>query len=229
MSLKKRTFLFYISSESVIFRISFKLKFCCLILISSIAVINHYYLLNWLLAFSFLILLGITGFLRFGFGYIKMIFFSLAMVCIIWLLFSKIPGRGIYIQYPWGTFVSENTLIYIFSVASKWFLLCVSGLFFLVISSQEELIETLIFLKSPSDVILVATIGFNTIAFILESLSEIGYALESRNVLKNSLFHSLNRIVYISCAVIMTNIKRISMLRIAYFLDHNDIKKYYER
>jgi len=222
---KKRTFLYYISDTSLYFKISFTIKFLGLIVLSSFAILNHLHAFNWIVGLIIVLFLAQMGFLKNGFTYLKVIFYSLTVFCAVWFLFSRVPGDHEYIKYPWGSFVSNNTIQYVLLAVSKWFLLCLSGLFFLVISSQEELIEDLIYYKAPHQIILVATIGFNTIAFILESLSDISYALESRDFSRNSILSSFYRVVYIACAVIMSNIKRISMLRIAYFLDMNDIQR----
>jgi hypothetical protein len=90
------------------------------------------------------------------------------------------------------------------------------------------LIRELIKLKAPYQFILIITIAFNTVAFTIESLPQIEHALNSRGVANITLHHKIRRFLYIGTAILMDNIKRISLLRISYLLESLDIQRIYK-
>ncbi len=228
MLTRRKTFIFYLNQSSIFLKVSFSLKFIGLASLSFLIVFNEIHLINWFVGLGALGILALIGFLKHGIVYFKLIIFALTVFSFIWLFFSKVPGESEYLTFIWGTYITNRTFNYILLATSKWFLLCSCGLLFLATTSQEQLIDDLIRYKLPHEIIIMMSIGFNTISFILESLSDIQYALESRNISSESSWPNLKKVIFVSRAVMMSNIKRISMLRIAYYLDYVDIRNEYD-
>lgn len=222
-----KTFLFYLDSKSFYYKTPFFVKFLLFFLISSCGLLLKNYYINAIISAVLVILIFQSGFVKERPFYLILLSLSSIMFCSIWLFLSKVTGAKIFITFPWGTYISDHTIDVLFSSYFRWLVICLAGLFLLVISYQEELIEEIIKLRFPYQLLLVLTLAFNTVSFTLEDFYQIQLTLNSRNIQRQSLFQAFNRILYIGVAFLMDNIKRISMLRISYFLDMDDIIRTY--
>ncbi len=218
--MKIPTFIYFLNERSVYFRISFIIKFLFFILISIFAIANKDLRVNFVLSFLIFILITNTGFTKDNPKPFKMLFFTLIIFSLFWLFFSRIEGQIVYFTTPWNTFFSDKTLNLMLIAISKWLLIVQSGLFFMVISSEEQLTQSLIDLHFPKSLIFSITIAFNTVGFTLNDLDMITYALISREYNDKGILNKMKKIYYIGGSILLSNIKKIDTLNQAYLFRH---------
>jgi hypothetical protein len=217
MKNKLPTFAYYFSEDSIYFKISFLLKFLLFLAISILSILNHNYLINFVIAAILLGLMLISGF----FNYTKkplFIFSGIFIFSLLWLLFSKVSGDIIYLTLPWGTFISNNTINMILIASARWLLVACAGMFFLVISSENELISFLYASKLNKKYVCAVAIAFNTVGFALKDVDITNKALQSRNYNSSKLLNRVKRPFFIGLALLITNLKRVETLHQSFVL-----------
>lgn len=224
---KLRTLLHYIDEESFYFKLSVDFKFYLFLALSIIPIALPNLIVNLLLSLSLLAAILKTGYYSSRPGVAKFLILSLCSFLLVWLLFSKVEGQTIYFQFYWNTYVSDQTFIRALTAATRWFLICQAGMLFLIVTSQNEIINRLFQLRLGHRPILTLTIALNTIAFILEVLPQIDIALASRNIPNTSITDKLRRFRLIGTSLLSENIVRLSFLQIAYHLESSDLIRAY--
>jgi energy-coupling factor transporter transmembrane protein EcfT len=212
------TFLYYLPEKSVYFKINFLLKFLLFLSLSVVAIFNKNLLLNLFFVFILIFLIFFTGFPKHNKKPIFFIFFAVFIFFLFWILFSKIGGSTIYFTFPWKTFVSEKTFSFMFMATMKWVLIAFAGLFFMITTSESELIDFLYKFKFNDSFVLSIAIAFNTIGFAIKDLDSINYALKSRNYKENNLLKKIKKPYLIGNVLLLSNIKRIESLTESYHL-----------
>lgn len=222
--MKRSTFLHYLEPNSIYFGISFPWKFLLFVALSVLPLLIHNLLVNLLCLVCVLAMLLGTGYYQHRPSSATFLLASFGLFMVVWFLFSTIEGTTVYIVFPWHTYISDQTVIVALTAATRWLLVCQAGLLFLVVTTQNEVIDTLIAMHTPYRFVLTLTIALNTIAFILEVIPQIEAALDSRNVPNNSIIEKMDRVRLIGSALLAESIIRIAFLRAAYHLDVHDLE-----
>jgi len=220
------TFGYYLNENSIFLRINFLIKFLLFIIFSIIALVNDFYILNFI--FILLILIILAN-MRYFVNNKKTLLFPLytsIIFVIFWLTLSKIDGNNLLLIFPWGTYITENTLKMLLLGVSKWVLLYFLGLIFMIISNEDEIIKDLNRLKIPKEIIISLTIAFNTIGFALKDYEIIKIAINSRKYPNKGIINKMKKIYYIGSLLILINLKKIEILNQAYYLRNKDDKRY---
>ena len=220
------TFIHYLDTNSIFKKAGFFTKFSFFLLISVFGVINRNPWLNLALAVLILFLLVLIRFDKW-IAY-KSLGFAIAIFCLFWLTLSSIDGEMLF-SLPWGTFVSDNTLRLMLLAASRWTLVVLSGILFVAITSESELINSLLSVRAPYKLIFTLTIAFNTIGFSLMDIQKSKRALESRGFMATGIKKKLQRILYIGIVILLSNFKKIETLSQSYMLREDDFKNRHKK
>lgn len=202
-------------------------KFCLFIALSSLPLLSRDLPVNLLCTVAIAALILRTGYYYHNPGSAKFLILSFCSFIVIWVLFSNVAGETLYIVFPWGTQATEQTLLVALTAAIRWTLICQAGIFFLVTTAQNEIIDALISARVPHQFVLSLTIALNTMVFILETLPQINTALDSRNVPKTSVFEKIGRLRLIGVALLSESIVRIAFLKIAYHFEIVELERMY--
>ena len=186
-----------------------------------IGVLNKNLILNFTIMVLLILLLMSIKF--YNLTVYKSLSIAIIIFSLFWIFLSKIQGEIIF-TLPWGTFFSNNTLSLMLLAASRWIVVVLAGTFFMAISSEKDIINSMLKIKAPINLIFMFTIAFNTIGFTLGDITKINSALKSRGFVANSIKKKLKRIFYIGVVILLSNFKKIELLNQAYILKEYDFK-----
>jgi hypothetical protein len=201
-------------------RIGFPMKFLLFLLLSVFALLNTNSLVNVTLTICLLLIVIGTGFPRHNAAPFVLLLISLTVFTIFWLLLSSVSGDVTYIQWPWGTIISDATITAVLHAVTRWSLVFVSGLLFVIITREQEILRFFISIGVPSDVVMIFTIALNTFGFAVKDLPGVSYSLAARCHETRGIIRSLNKFRYIGSALVLINLKRIDTLSQSYRLRH---------
>jgi energy-coupling factor transporter transmembrane protein EcfT len=218
MSNKIPTFIHYINENSIYSKIGFGVKFIIFVLISTFALINSLYIISLSVALIFLILPFTTNYFKYNKKPILFLVYAIFIFSLFWIFFSKIGGETIYFIWPWGTYFSNLTIEFMFVAIGKWSLIYSTGLFFMIVTTENELINFLEWIKFPEKWIISITIAFNTISFSLKDIEILDISFRSRDFNKNKLKNKVLKIYYAATSLLVQNLFRIELLNQSYTL-----------
>lgn len=227
--MKRRTFLHYLDNNSVYFSIPVVWKFLFFITLSSLPLLSHNLRINLLVLVVVAMLILRSGYYYRSLSSIKLLLLSFCSFMLIWILFSKVEGKFVYVIFPWGTRISEQTVPFALSAAIRWILICQAGIFFLVATSQNEVIDALVSVHAPHQFVLSLTIALNTIVFVIEALPQINIALNSRNIPNTTILENMQRLRLIGTSLLVESVIKIVFLRIAYHFDVVELEQMQEQ
>ncbi len=222
---KKPTFLHYFKEDSLIFRIWFWRKFLLFFLLSIFAIINGNPYINICLLLLFFLRFGVLGFFNRKRKLLLFLLFSFLILAVVRLLFTKVPGNHIFFTFPWHTYISDWTIYLMLLSVTKRLLVMTVWIFFMIISSEDELISFLLKNRFSRKFVFMISITFNTFGFLLRDSEIVSYAFASRTPHKKSLFWRMKKLFLILKTLFLSNIKRIETLNNAFYLKSNDYKK----
>lgn len=200
----------------------FVFKFSLFILVGIISLFLQNVAVNLGLAVFFFILIFVTGFGRENRKIIYLIGYSIIFFSFFWVVLSRVPGDVTYLVWPWKTFVSDRTFDLLAIAICKWLSIASAGILFLVVSSENELINSLEYFNLPEKAIYTATIAFNTVGFTLKDISVVENALTARSYSNRGISGKIKKIYFIGGVVLLNNLKKIGTLYQSYVLRSGD-------
>ncbi len=209
---KEPTFIFYLSKDSLFFKTPFFIKLILFIIVGILSLMYQN-----LIFLTIVSLLALTAIFYLGLPFynpkpLKLIMLSIILFSLFWLLFSNVSGGDTYVNFFWGTSISDATLEKMFLSITRWSSLALVGLLFISITSEKQLSDFLIRIRAPQKAILVLTISFNTVTFLIEDVKNIESSLSSRNIINKGILWKIKRIYLIGNTLLLSNIKRIDSL-----------------
>lgn len=228
--MKRPTFIYFLDEASFLYRLNFFVKLAIFTALSILAILIKDTLILASFSLVILFIIASTGFFSFNPKPLRLLFFALLMFGFFWSFLSRIQGEIIYIAFPWGTFISENTFRLMATAICRWSLIVLSGLIFMLSASEEQMIDALISIKTPKKIIFTMTIAFNTVGFTMKDIELIDYALISRNYNDRALIGKMKRVFYVGSNVLLSSLKKIETLNHAYlFRDYSNMQDKNER
>jgi len=106
-------------------------------------------------------------------------------VLISYLLGSSIPGKHVYIAYPWGTYVSEMTLLYAATMIMRYTTMLLGSTLILVTTSDRDIVYGAAALKLPYTLGLMMSLAFRTATIFAEDFIKVRDAM----ILRGASFH----------------------------------------
>ena len=209
---KQPTFIHYLPPDSIYARVGFVPKFLVFVLIGTFGILNTNYVWNVAVGTVVILFLLSTGLHRHNRAPFLLLGFAVTVLSLSWLLFSRVSGDIVYVTYPWGTYVTNETFHAMASASSRWGLVICSGILFLTITSESELLAVLNDDRIPDGVALPITIAFNTLTFAIEDLPLVNYSLTARGHPTSGMRNHVLRIFYLGFVFLLTNFQRVETL-----------------
>ncbi|MEM4305754.1 MAG: energy-coupling factor transporter transmembrane component T [Candidatus Caldarchaeum sp.] len=108
--------------------------------------------------------------------------FMLSFLTVMYTFLSKVPGEIIYFQFPWGTYISENTLTRALSVAFRIWSMIFAALIFLATTTDSDILVTLSKLRIPYTFSFLLSLSLRSIQVFGDDWKTIIEAYWSRGV-----------------------------------------------
>lgn len=176
--MSQKTFFTYVTSDSPLVRIHPLPKVALLLSINLVALIIEapipFIALITLLAVSFkLMRVPLIGLRKF----IIVVIIASQAVLISYLLGSSIQGKHIYITYPWGTYVSEMTLLYACTMIMRYTTMLLGSTLVLATTSDRDIVYGAAALKLPYTLGLMMSLAFRTATIFAEDFMKVRDAM----------------------------------------------------
>jgi energy-coupling factor transporter ATP-binding protein EcfA2/energy-coupling factor transporter transmembrane protein EcfT len=216
--MKESTFVYYLDRNSLFRKIGFFPKLLFIFLLSFFALYNENYIINFFLSLILAFFIFYLGFPAYNKKPFIAIAISSLAITLFWLLFSKVDGNVLYYTLPWSTFITEKTLLALSIALSKWILIVLTGMIFMISTNESDIIAFLDGLKMNKNIIIGTTVAFNTIGFTLRDLNKINMALRLRGFTSKNLFDKLRQLLYLGTSLVIMNLKKIEGLNQSYLM-----------
>jgi len=222
---KKPTFLYYFKKDSIIFKIWFLRKFILFLSLSIFAFINKNFYLNAILLILFLTSFFILWFFRRKKRILRFLVLSSFVLCFMRLLFTKTANGKILFIFPWHTYITTNTIHLMLLAVTKRLLIITTWIFFMIITSEDELISFLLKNKISKKFVFILSISLNTFWFVLRDSEIVSHALKSRIGYKRWFLVKMRNFFLILKTLFLSSIKRIDTLNNAFYFKKDNYKK----
>lgn len=184
--MSQRTFFTYVTSDSPLVRMHPLPKVALLLSINLIALLIEapipFIAIITLLAVSYKLarvpLIGLKKFMI-------VVLIASQAVLISYLLGSSIPGKHIYFTYPWGTYISERTLLYAFTMIMRYTTMLLGSTLVLATTSDRDIVYGAAALKLPYTLGLMMSLAFRTATIFAEDFMKVRDAM----ILRGASFH----------------------------------------
>lgn len=222
MSTEKPSFIHYLPEDSIYWKVGFFPKAFLFLCASFFSLFNTNIYANFCIALPVLFLILRTGFHKNNKKPFLLLTSAIVVFSIFWIFFSHVEGNATYITFLWGSYITNETIHLLLLSIGKWMVIVLFGLFFMIITSEEELINSFISAGAPNRLIFTVTIAFNTVGFCIRDIEKIEYALESRGFgVGNGIIKKIKKIFYIGIVLFLSNFKKIENLNSSYVLREN--------
>ncbi len=222
--MKNPTFIYYLKKDSIFFKIPIFIKIFLFLAVSIFTLVNKNYFLNIILILFLFMFIIHFGFYKDNKKPFIFLLIAISIFSILWIFLSKIPGDTVYVSFFWGTFLSNKTIEFMLLGITKWSVVVLSGILFMIISSEQELIKALLKSKISKEITFSIALAFNTVGLAIRDLDVMNYALLSRNYVPRGLYPRLKQILYVGGAMILSNIKKIDTINQSYILREKSVR-----
>jgi energy-coupling factor transport system permease protein len=208
----KKSFLFYLPENSPFLSINAISKLLIVFTVSLLALSILDFKINLII---FLIAIFLLFIARVPLKNLKLwlygFAFMLIFLTIMYTLLSKIPGEHVYIIFPWGTFITENTFPRALSVAFRIWSMIFVALIFLSTTSDTDIILALRELKFPYTFCFLISLSLRAISMFSEDWKSILDAYWSRgiDINKGNIIKRLRNYVSITIPLIIITLNKI--------------------
>jgi energy-coupling factor transport system permease protein len=208
----RRSFLFYLPESSPFLHINAIAKLALVIAVSVVALSILDFGFNLVvLLFTIALLFVARVPLRnlrmwlYGFG------FMLIFLTTMYILLSRVPGDTIYFRFPWGTYVSENTMTRALSVAFRIWSMILIALTFLSTTTDTEVILALAKLRFPYTICFLVSLSLRSILLFTEDWKSIldAYWSKGADVDRGGLIHRLRNYVSVSIPLVVITLNKV--------------------
>lgn len=103
-------------------------------------------------------------------------------VSVSYFLGSTIPGVNIYYQFPWGTFISEMTVLYALTMIMRFISMLLGSTLFISTMDEKQIRDGLNSLRIPFSIAFMISLSFRTMFLFLTDMDKIRNAMTLRGV-----------------------------------------------
>lgn len=208
----KRAFIFYLPEDSPFLKTTALSKLLLVAAISFAALAILDFTIN-LLILIFTVVLMFTakvplknlGNWLYGFT------FMLTFLTSIYILLSKIPGETIYFTFPWGTYLTENTVPRALSVVFRIWSMIFAALIFLSTTTDTDIIASMAKIRIPYTFSFMISLALRSIQMFVEDWRAIIDAYYSRgaDVNRGSIIKKLRNYVSLFVPILVITINKV--------------------
>ncbi len=132
-------------------------------------------------------------------------------VLISYLLWSEIPGNIIYYKHPWGSYISEMTLLYAATMIMRYTTMLLGSTLVLSATSDRDITYGLVSLRMPYPISFVLTLAFRSVTTFIEDFTKIKDAmiLRGTDFEIGSIIAKARKHVNIFLSLLMITLRRV--------------------
>lgn len=207
-----KTFLTYVPKDSKINKIHPVVKVSLLLSINIIAWLIEDPIILFLL---FLIIIFSYKIFRIPLHGLKKFLLStiiiLQAIIISYIFGSKIPGKNIYLILPWGTYVSEMTIIYIIAMSFRFTSMLLGSTLMLGTMRDRDIIYGVTCLHLPYSLAFIINLSFRNMGIFIEDYSRVRDAMILRGgkISKGSFLEKIKNYIYLATPLAILAVRRI--------------------
>ena len=119
-------------------------------------------------------------------------------VTISYLLGSKIPGEFVYISFPWGTYISEMTLLYASTMILRFTCMLIGSTLILAVIRDVDIVYGLLTFRIPYVIAFMFNLALRFSSVFLDDFSKIrdamilrGANIDSGGLLRRARYYTL--------------------------------------
>ncbi|RLE66432.1 MAG: hypothetical protein DRJ47_02495 [Thermoprotei archaeon] len=216
----KRTYFLYVEENSPLYKLHPSLKIFLLLFFNIEALLLDSPYMLWggiiltilLFKVAKIPLSRLGKFLAFAIIITQAIMFS-------YLLGSSIPGNIVYWHLPWGTYVTDVTLLHVFTMVGRFMLMLVGSTLVLSVLTDTDIIYGLVFLRVPYSIALTISLAFRFASIFLDDYLKVRDAMVLRGTSfdKGNIFQRARKYVNLAIPLMVMAIRR--MLELTYVLE----------
>lgn len=207
-----KTFLTYVPKDSKINKIHPVVKVSLLLTINIIAWLIEdpiiLFLLFLVIVFSYKIFrVPLYGLKKFLLSTIII----LQAIIISYVFGSKIPGKNIYLIFPWGTHVSEMTIVYIIAMSFRFTSMLLGSTLMLGTMRDRDIIYGVTCLHFPYSLAFIINLSFRNMGIFIEDYSRVRDAMVLRGgkISKGSFLERIKNYIYLATPLAILAVRRI--------------------
>ncbi|MGQ9543619.1 MAG: energy-coupling factor transporter transmembrane component T family protein [Candidatus Bathyarchaeia archaeon] len=175
--MSQRSMFVHISKDSPLNRLHPLPKLALILTINTVALIIEapipFLILILLVALTFKI--ARVPFMRIWRLIIVLIIVSQAVI-ISYVFTSKIPGRILY-EFPWGTYVSDMTLLFSLSMILRYLTMLLGSTLILCTTSDRDITYGIISLRLPYSLAFIFTLAFRSTSIFIDDFAKVRDAM----------------------------------------------------
>lgn len=206
-----RSFFIYVPRESPIHRLHPLAKLVMLVAVNVVALV-----IEAPIGFLVAIALILVGFKVAGIPiarlarFLVLIFLVMQGVMVSYILASRIPGNIVLWRTPWGTYVSDMTLLYAFSMVLRFFTMLVGSTLVLASTRDRDIVYGLTSIGVPYPVCFVLNLAFRTMSVFLDDFFKVRDAmiLRGTDFSKGSIVERVRKYVYMGVPLALLTIRK---------------------
>ncbi|MCD6515185.1 MAG: energy-coupling factor transporter transmembrane protein EcfT [Candidatus Odinarchaeota archaeon] len=196
--MSSRSFLFYLPKKSPFHKLNPLSKLAIVFSISFIALIIRDFELNfWVMIVTLLLLLSTRVPLKHLKTPLISVTFMMITLTFMYSLLSRVPGERVYIVFPWGTYFTENTLVYGLTIVFRVMSMVFATLLLLATTKDSDIIRGLSAVKIPYVVCFTLSLAIRSISMFADDWHTIleAYRSKGMDLSKGSIIERLRNYV----------------------------------
>lgn len=115
-------------------------------------------------------------------NFLRFILLIVQAVLISYLLGSKIPGNIIYFRFPWGTYISDATLLYALTMILRFLAMLFASTLILATMTERDITYGFVHLHLPYALSFVISLAFRTMGVFIDDFIKVRDAMTLRGV-----------------------------------------------
>ncbi len=132
-------------------------------------------------------------------------------VSLSYLFGSAIKGNVTYIQFPWGTFISDMTLLFAFTMIMRYTSMLLGSTLILSTTNDRDITYGLATMRVPHAVTFVLTLAFRSTTIFIEDYQKVRDAmiLRGADLSKGSILERTRKLGHIFVSLIVIALRRV--------------------
>jgi len=132
-------------------------------------------------------------------------------VLLSYLLGSAIRGSVVYVRFPWGTFISDMTLLFAFTMIMRYTCMLLGSTLILSTTNDRDITYGLATMRVPHAVTFVLTLAFRSTTIFIEDYQKVRDAMILRGASFNrgTIFERTRKLGHIFVSLIVIALRRV--------------------
>jgi energy-coupling factor transport system permease protein len=133
-------------------------------------------------------------------------------VLISYLFGSTIPGSELYVRFPWGTFITNMTLLFALAMILRYTCMLLGSTLILSATNDRDITYGFATMRVPHAITFVLTLAFRSTTIFIEDFQKVRDAmiLRGASLDKGSIFERTRKYGHIFVSLIVIALRRVT-------------------